>query len=541
MLKLFLFISFFVFTPNVIFAQVDSPPYQPPGNETKPPTDTFSFDIGLNKYNGDGFLYFNPKFNMDFDNWGFSLQIPLNFLAYDKDPKYPKSSLGMLRPGDYNTREDYLKLINFVWFGKYGQYKPGKITTSIYVGKMFNGYIGHGTIINRYVNNQRIDYYKVGIMADINTDYGGAQVFTNSISDREVNAGRGYIRPYGAVMGIVNLIRGKSSASALVLPGNVLDEAGRKSVLEEAGENDKETRTIIEEDPKTGELTKTEKEVPKKSESLKEPDSGHPMDTIWNRFAIGATAAYDGKAPYELDFDTTGNLKYTNDDQPQVKTTKRVYIQGYDAEFKFLSLDWLELTAYYDFNKFRDIPNAYGRHYGAIFKLGNRKINLTVRPEYRKMSSSYMPMYFDSFYEIERFQSSLEADFPTTKYQYLRNLRPDDPEIRGYYHTAILNIYSIGFELNYEDYEGKDNSRIFVGAYIPILNLVRISGFYIKKGFDRSAEAFKVDERSQGVGEIAFTLGPIMLKLQNRRRWIYNQNENRYDARDEQYVLFSGG
>ena len=94
--------------------------------------------------------------------------------------------------------------------------------------------------------------------------------------------------------------------------------------------------------------------------------------------------------------------------------------------------------------------------------------------------------------------------------------------------------------MNYEDYQGSNNSRIFTGLYVPIKDFVRISGFYIKKGFDKSGEAFKLDDKSMGVGEIAVNLGVITLKLQNRRRWIFDQTTNSYVALDEQMVLFSG-
>jgi hypothetical protein len=71
--------------------------------------------------------------------------------------------------------------------------------------------------------------------------------------------------------------------------------------------------------------------------------------------------------------------------------------------------------------------------------------------------------------------------------------------------------------------------------------MFRISGFYSKKGFEKFSQAFKVDERSQGAGELAINLGPITLKLQNRRRWVFDERENQYKARDEQMFLFSGG
>jgi len=534
------FFFLLLFLPIVFLsAQTDSPPYMPPGAGLKPNTDTFSFDIGINRYNRDTFLYFNPMFHLDFDNkWGVSFQFPLNILLNDEEPKYPNSKTGMLRPGDYNTRADYQRILNFFWIGNYGIYKPGKITWSLYAGKMFNGYIGHGTIINRYINNQRIDYYKIGIMADLNTDYGGVQVFTNSISDKEVNAARVYIRPYGVVVGLMNL--GRADSVGLVLPGNVIDEAGRKKVIEEIEDDGtKEKIIVVDRDPKTGELKEQEKEIPKKREEI--PKEKAPLDTFWNRFAIGYTTAFDRSAPSELEFDTTGNLKYTKDNQPKVKKTKRVGIEGYDAEFKIINWDWLELTPYYDYNRFKKLDNARGRHYGVVFKLGGKSVNLTVIPEYRKMSSNYIPIYFDSFYEIERYQSNLDTNFPTPKYEYLQSKDPDGKEIKGYYYTAVLNIYKLGFEINYEDYDGKDNSRIFAGLYIPLGSMFRISGFYSKKGFEKFSQAFKVDERSQGAGELAINLGPITLKLQNRRRWVFDERENQYKARDEQMFLFSGG
>ncbi|MCX7998447.1 MAG: hypothetical protein N3A69_05770, partial [Leptospiraceae bacterium] len=286
-------------------------------------------------------------------------------------------------------------------------------------------------------------------------------------------------------------------------------------------------------------VKKEEKEVPKKKEKSSPKKSR--LDTIWNRFAIGYTAAYDGKAPSELEFDTTGNLKFTKDNQPQVKKTKRIGIEGYDVEFKIINWAWLELTPYFDYNRIRKLDNARGRHYGLILKIGNENINITLTPEYRKMSSNYIPIYFDSFYEIERYQTNLNSDFPTTKYQHLTRLDPDGKEIKGYYHTLILNIYKIGFEINYEDYDGENNSRIFTGLYIPFGNMFRLSGFYSKRGFNKMGEAFKVDDRSQGAGELAVNIGPIVIKLQNRRRWVFNEVESRYEARDEKMVLFSGG
>ncbi len=531
-----LFILFFTLAHG-LYSQVNSPPYIPPGYQVKPKTDMFSYDAGINQYNKDTFLYINPTFNFNTSNWGIGFQLPLNLLLLDKEPKFENSKVGMLRPGDYDGKTDYQRLLNYVWLGNYGYYEPTKITYSVYLGKMFDGYIGHGTIVNRYVNNLTIDNYKLGIMADVNTDWGGVQVFTNSIYDRDVNAARIYIRPYGSFLGLYRLFTG-ADIPAFMMPGNVMDSVGRKKIYQEADDYKPETRTIIERDEK-GKLV--ERQVPVSIPQREKPTSSYGYDSIWNRFAIGVTNAFDTKAPNQLDFDTTGQVRYDSTNNLKVKTQTRLSIQGVDAEWKVINKTWLEVTPYADFNQIKNFENAKGRHYGIFVKWGSQNVKVILKPEYRTMNQNYIPMYFDSFYEIERYQNNLDTNMPSTKYQYISNLSTVQNNINGYFHTAVFTIYNIGMEVNYEDYQGSDNSRIFAGVYIPISNLVRISGFYNKKGFDKIGESFKLDDRSMGVAEIALNLSIVTLKLQNRRRWIFDPSLNQYTSLDEQMVLVSGG
>lgn len=532
---LLIFLLILLGTP--LFSQVNSPPYLPPGMSQRPSASLFDYDAGINQFNKDTFLYVNPSFNFNTSSWGLGLQLPLNILLLDKEPKFENSRLGMLRPGDYDSKSDYQRVLNYVWYGDYGYYEPNKYTYSFYMGKMFDGYIGHGTIINRYVNNPTVDNYKLGIMADFNTDFGGVQVFTNSITDREVNAARVYIRPYGTFLGLYRYFTG-ADVPAFMMVGNVMDEVGRKKIYQEADDYKPETRTIIERDER-GKLV--ERQVPVSIPVKEKPVSTYGYDSLWNRFAIGFTNAFDAKAPNQLEFDTTGQVKFDSTNNPKIASRSRLAIQGMDAEFKLINKSWLELTPYVDVNRIRNFENASGRHYGILFKWGSQNIKLTVKPEYRSMNKNYIPMYFDSFYEIERIQQNLDSAYPYTKYQYISNLETTAGTINGYFHTLIFTAYKITFEVNYEDYEGINNSRVFSGLYVPIGNLIRISGFYNKKGFDKNSEAFKLDDKSLGVAEIALNLNLFTIKLQNRRRWIFEPTENQFKSTDEQMLLVSGG
>ncbi|MCE9500363.1 MAG: hypothetical protein K8R21_07685 [Leptospira sp.] len=512
----------------------------------RPNQDFFSYDVGVNKYDGDYYAYIAPAFNFNFGTFGINLGVPLNVLLLDRAPKTPGSKAGQIRKIDYDQKSDYLRFINYAWYGTYGEYKPGETTYSAYVGKIFNGYIGHGTIVNRYINNQRVDVYKVGVMADYNTDYGGVQVFTNSITDKEVSAGRGYIRPFAIGTKAYDWITGATPLFALMPAfGNVQDEAGRKKVTEEAKDKNLRSAEIVE-DPLTGEIKEVPKKEEKKDEKKEEEKRKNrgPLfraDAWWNRFAIGYTTAFDANAPNTLSFDTTGNMKLDSKNNPVVINSVRAAIQGYDAEYKLWSSENLEVTPYYDVNTIKNVSNSHGTHYGVLAKIGGKEINLTLKPEYRRMTSNYIPMYFDSYYELERTQSNLNSNLPTPKWQYLKGLDPDGAIVKGYFYTAILNVYNFGFELNYEDYDGKDNSRIFLGAYIPIGQIFRISAYYNKKGFDKRSEALKIDDKSMGAGELAIKLGPFTVKLQDIRRWVLDSATGKYEAKDEQKILFSGG
>ncbi|MCG6167841.1 hypothetical protein LFX25_08390 [Leptospira sp. FAT2] len=535
---LFSFLFLFFAIQTGIQAQL----WMPPGRQYMHPADPFTYDLGINKYQNDYYLYVAPTVNFNFGgDFGASLTVPLNFLMYDVDPKQENSKIGKLRSFDYNEKSDYLRLINNIWFGQYGKYTPGEVTYSAYLGKMFDGYIGHGTIVNRYVNNQRLDVYNVGLQADINSDYGGVQVFANSIYTREVSSARVYIRPFAVGFKLFDIITGRAKFLTMLTvgQGNVADEAGRKKVYEEVGAEEKESYRALIEDQKTKE--KKEEMIPadKKPEKPQNLKELFNQDNFSNRFAIGYTTAFDNKAPLELKFDTTGKLRVDDNNNPLVKSTEKLTITGFDFEYKLLSAKYIELTPYYDVNKIKQIDGAKGTHYGAILRLGGKDIYLQVKPEYRNMTANYIPMYFDSFYELERYQSNLQSNIPQTKLEAAKLADPDAAKVKGYFTTVLFSFYRIAVESNYENYSGPNNSRVFVGVYIPLGTLVLLNGYYMKKGFDENKEAFKLDDRSQGALELAINLGFAAVRLQNVRKWVYNTTSSQYEAQDEQKVLFS--
>lgn len=531
------FISGSLFFTNELSAQL----WTPPGAKSKPPTQFFTYDVGVNKIKEDTFLYVAPSFNFDiFSTTGVSLTVPLNILIQDKAPLYTNSKRGMIRPEDYANKSGYLRVINYIWYGTFGEYKPGKVTYSVYAGKIFDAFIGHGTIVHRYVNNQNINSFKAGILADVNSDFGGAQVFTNSIYDREVNSGRVYIRPFAMIFKAIDLKRGVSGFKFFQIRGKILDDAGRNKVKDDLSSNVESRYIEIVEDPVTGKKKEVMKNMPSKKEDESNKNPLFSSESWWNRFSIGYTSAYDARAPLALNLDSTGQATYENTGYLSIKTAKRVKIQGYDAEYKLITNKFIEVTPYYDVNKILNVDNSKGIHSGVFSRIGGKKIKLMYQPEYRNMTASYIPTYFDSYYEIERYQYNLTSSVPYTKMQYLNNLDPKGDSRKGLFQSVTLDVYRYVVQMEYEDYTGPNNSKVFMGFYIPIGKMFLLSGYYNKKNFEKQSEAFKVDNRSTGAVELGINIFGVMVKLQNYRTWQFDTATNKYAAVDQKRILFSG-
>jgi hypothetical protein len=511
------------FSTFSVFGQV----WVPRGTQGRAPS-SISYDAGISQFNGDSYLYINP--NIAFNNekgFGLSLSLPVNLLIQDKSPSLDNSKTGASRYFDYDHKSDYFRPLNYIWYGNFGERTPGKLSQSFYMGRIIDGRIGNGTIVNHYINNSRFDIYNAGVIADINHDMGGVEVFLSSVYTREVGAVRGFIRPLAIGHQIYNARNGTSNLSMLQVRGKVIDEIGRKKVREEIDLTPKPQK----------ESTKT-----KHSAGTDSMVDFAGRDPWYNRFTLGYTTAVDTKAPSLLDYTNAGIPIIDDSRTPESKETKRLTVSGIDVNYRILNLKNFELSPYADFNKIQGLKEGgKGNHYGVMFRVGNRDINAIIKPEFRLMDPNYIPMYFDSFYEINRYQQNVGSDVATTKYQELSNINPYGPKLSGYYHSLTLNFHTISFQISIEDYKGSNNSRVFTGLFIPLGANFTFSTFYTKRGFDKNSDAFKVDDKSQGAVEVGFNLGSFIIKLQGLRRYYFTEDVKGFDSVNEVRLLTSGG
>jgi hypothetical protein len=499
----------------------------PSGTETRRPS-ALQFDSGASSYRGDYFAYLSPNFTYNHGSkFGYSFSLPVNIMTLDRDPVVDGSKPGKIRDIDYNSKADYFRVLNYLSYGTYNQQVPGQITYSVYAGKVIDGYIGHGTIVNKYQSSSRFDSYNPSVMADMNSDYAGVQYFSNSVSNFDVNAARVYIKPLAIGRKIYSMFENSTGMIYMMnIRGNVLDDAGRKSVEEELGA-----------DGKPGEKKTKEIRSINKDSRMELVDN----DPWYNRLTLGYTNAWDKSAPTQISYNSNGApVTAANLDNPKTKDATRVSIEGFDMEYRLLNLPFVEFTPYLDFNRIKTLDNSTGTHYGSILRVGTKDLNIIFKPELRQMTGNYAPIYFDSFYEIERFQSFPTGSAPMrTKYEQLQGA--SNATVRGYYHTLYVNFYHIGFEFAIEDYGGKDKQRVFAAAYIPLGSSFKLSFFYTKKGYDGQGKAFQIDENAQGAAEISKSFGPLMVRFQNYRRFYLDSDQKTFVSTDELRLLVSGG
>ncbi len=407
-------------------------------------------DLNFGQIDEDWYTTVNLGFSMDLGKIGFGLQVPLRLRVYDADPEDPAGSV--VREEDWDEWTDYFKIIRFFRFGHKGDF------IYVVVGDLPGATIGHGTIVNRYYNNVDLDHYKMGLVADLNTDYGGVETLLNNGFVTNLFAIRGYLRPWSFV----------------------------------------------------------------------------DTESYLNNFAVGFTVAADVTAPYTLaDIDPEKDYHL-----PPVAKEDTTTVMGGDIEFKVLDTSFLTVTPYMDLN---GIPASGGVGYHAgilsVFHIGGISMDLQARLEYRYFTGDYIPAYFNSYYEIQKFaypywDDAGRVELSDTKRRVLELL--PDRGLNGYYAEMAFNflgLFTIG--ASYDDYDGLYNSNLRIYLDVPALEVFQFGAYYYKHNFEGAGQAFEFDDKSLFLIEARYQITSFLYVVgQYWRIWQLDNNPSKEDGSD---------
>ena len=319
--------------------------------------------------------------------------------------------------------------------------------------------IGHGTIMSRYLNTADLNTFRPGLHTEINLDFGGIELMTSDVVT----------------------LWGQSSLSQLI-----------------------GTRVHV------------------KPMGFVDPES------VFNIFAVGVSYVADLNAPGTLSTitDDDGNTSFEIDDDGRyvVAESGSLGVVGIDVEADVLNTDILDILLYTDYNMIGDAGN--GLHIGTLmdFNLSlGISVRMPVRFEYRIFDADYIPQYFNSFYEIERFSVLADGVAGLTKKTMVQALSEaeDQDQLTGYYGDLAFDfagLVQIGGIL--EAYDGRDNIMTMF-ASVPALEVVKAKAYYAKTGIEDAGDAFKLDDRSLLIAQAEYELYPsLFLVGRFTRRWV---------------------
>ncbi len=274
-------------------------------------------------------------------------------------------------------------------------------------------------------------------------------------------------------------------------------------------------------------------------------------DSALNIFSMGLSVATDLNAPFSVDADNNGEVDVDAEGEIAVDETKGVTIIGVDVEAEVLNNDIIEMVPYIDLNFISGA--GYGLHVGldTKFKLPiGIDFQIPVLLEYRHFASNYIPMYFDTFYEIERFSLAGQSAMPKGRYL----LGDDSPLNDG---EGINGVYGeLGFDFlglvtvagKYEHYsktdaevqeeeaaqaaaelDGTEFTPIGKGTFtllllVPALDVLQFEAYYRRTNITGADDIFKFDDRSMAVAQAKYQLYPfVYLVAQASRRWVFEE------------------
>jgi hypothetical protein len=205
-----------------------------------------------------------------------------------------------------------------------------------------------------------------------------------------------------------------------------------------------------------------------------------------------------------------------------------IEVIGADIGVPIPLTDILELEVYIDYAHILNFGS--GAALGAIFNMeGEGLLDAYARLERRFNGKNYMPSYFNSLYEVERFTIDETTGGFTSKASELSLI--NDP-VNGYFGEAGIKIFNM-FEV-VAGYQGRDKSPMNGVLHVTSELAPQELPFVARAGYDKiniddETAVFKLDENSYLYTELGYKPYPFLL-LSVIYSWTYTplrDNDNK--------------
>ncbi|MDP3505508.1 MAG: hypothetical protein Q8S33_34525 [Myxococcales bacterium] len=218
--------------------------------------------------------------------------------------------------------------------------------------------------------------------------------------------------------------------------------------------------------------------------------------------SVGFSGATDWRAPYQLTTDSTTGLRQIDAQGRLLSAIRPVGLIGIDAEVKVLKTANVDLKPYVDYSMLIGGDGGFTAGLLGRFNVGSELVNaFRVVAEFRVLGSRYLPSYFDTFYEIERFIfASEEAPGQASRNALTRQQVVMDRGLGqrlGYYVEASWGIPGkVGLTLAAEGVSNLPNTNLIAHLEVPVLDFFQIFGSYYKRGITTASSIFRIDPQT---------------------------------------------
>lgn len=207
-----------------------------------------------------------------------------------------------------------------------------------------------------------------------------------------------------------------------------------------------------------------------------------------------------------------GNYNLTEDKFEITQDNGALTIIGVDIGFPVIKSSLVTLTLYADYNKIIDFGS--GTATGIKFDLeGLGLVSATAKMERRFNGEKYIPSYFNSFYELERFRvDKANAPYPFhSKVQQLAVLTDPDNGWFGELGIRVLNTFDIIGSYQRLDKDSKSGILHLYSEIAPEdMPFVARAG-YDKVRIENEKDIFTLDDRSYLFTELGYKPMPYLL------------------------------
>ena len=219
----------------------------------------------------------------------------------------------------------------------------------------------------------------------------------------------------------------------------------------------------------------------------------------------------------QVEVDSDGNLKARED--PLV-------VYGADLELPlFTGLLW-DVTPYADYNHI--VGHGTGGHFGMVTRVALPfavETDLIARAEFRIFQSEYIPTYFDTFYEIERFRFPDLAD-PSTK----RDAIDEQSAAKGWFgelRWVVPNLVEVS--ASYEDSDKNQNDSLDAYVQFTAVEWLRLRAHYHKRNITDYERVFSFDDQTFLSAHLLFKIySGLYADVSFTRTWVFDEDDQRF-------------